>query len=235
MNNTKLKLLLFITLIVFIFESVQAQGLLRCFGKSRRNCLDKTAVIIVDMQSYFTTQQGAPESRSNKSKVRDVLTKQVALIEWAKARSLPVIIIEYEDIGPTFPILTNALSGYSNNRHFLKSRAGIFNDYDPFSKSLSRFLRTEGIDNIIIAGANGGDCVQESIINSLEKNYDIIAYTNGIADFNYDSFKYPYRGFYNGNNGKQPTFMKRALENCDGCSLTEVDELFNLDRALQLL
>jgi len=66
-------------------------------------------------------------------------------------------------------------------------------DYDSISeKELSEHFRKFKVENIVIAGANGGSCVNCSISGSLKMGYKVWTDGYAIIDFNFKNFIYPY-------------------------------------------
>ena len=62
---------------------------------------EKSAIIIIDMQPYFVTRKGYHKARENKKKVDDLIHHQVEIINDAKSRGIPILIVEYKRQGET--------------------------------------------------------------------------------------------------------------------------------------
>jgi hypothetical protein len=60
------------------------------------------------------------------------------------------------------------------------------------SDLIQLYFASRGITSPIMIGANGGACVEDSILGGLRRGLDVTAYTPGIVDFNPKSFIYPY-------------------------------------------
>ena len=72
-----------------------------------------------------------------------------------------------------------------------------------------------------VTGANGGACVVQSIHGALDNNCSVLAVSSGIADFNYQDFIYPYKGYYND-----------IKANCADCTFREVPTFNDAVRAI---
>jgi len=121
--------------------------------------------------------------------------------------------MHYEEQGETNSKLQNAASGYKKVKYLEKTTDGMFSVWNLYLSQLLKYLEQEEIGSLIIMGANGGSCVADSIIGLLESQYQVIAFSDGIADFNFRNFEYPYN------------FLKYLNFDCDGCQFHEVDEL----------
>ena len=184
---------------------------LACFAGDPR-IGDNYALIIIDMQPSFITRGGDDKDPANIKKVAEIIAHQKEMIELAKKQNMPIVFLEYEAMGDTNSELKKATEGYANTKYFTKNTDGMFDSYNRHEKELSEYLRTKEIGNLIITGANGGACVSESISGSLANNYNVLAYTYGIADFNYKDFIYPYVKHYD----FKPT--------CPSCTFREINE-----------
>ncbi|MBC7712190.1 MAG: isochorismatase family protein [Rhizobacter sp.] len=174
---------------------------------------DKDALVIIDMQAMFVTRGGYSDDEENKKKVQEVLRNQLEAIKLAKAAKIPIIFLEYEGFGNTNDDLKKEVEGYPDAKIFLKNTDGMFDSYNKHKAELVAFLESKNVKSLIITGANGGACVLDSISGSLDSNYNVIAYSKGIADFNYKEFIYPYDHHYN----FTPT--------CADCKFKEVDNM----------
>jgi nicotinamidase-related amidase len=157
---------------------------------------EKQALVIIDMQPDFIERQGVHNKPANKKSLKEVLAHQEMLIASAKASQTPIIFIEYDGYGQTHSALRSAVGDYANVNTFKKSTSGMFDSRNSFRGELEDHLQENGIKDLLIAGANGGACVEQSIEGALFQNYNVIASSRGIADFNYDPFIYPYVSEY---------------------------------------
>jgi nicotinamidase-related amidase len=183
---------------------------LNCFANPTG---DKDALIIIDMQPFFVTRGGNDTEEENSKKVKEILKIQKDAIKFAKEAKMPIIFLEYEGCKETNKELKKEVAGYENVKFFLKNADGMFSEYNTHRKELIEYLASKEVGNLIITGANGGACVEQSIEGSLSNNYNVIALNKGIADFNYKQFIYPYSHQYN----FKPT--------CESCKFLEVDDL----------
>ncbi len=172
---------------------------------------DKDALIIIDMQSYFITRGGNQDTVENKRKVQEITQVQIAAIKVAIKSQIPIVFLEYEGFGETNQDLKKAIGEYEEVKYLLKDTDGMFDDSNRHKSKLVEYLNSKEIGNLIITGANGGACVQQSIEGSLKNNFNVMALNTGIADFNYKEFIYPYTQQYN----FKPT--------CADCKFREVD------------
>lgn len=174
----------------------------------------KSALIVIDMQPYFVERGGNDKDLENAKKVAEILAEQERMILQARAANMPVIFIEYELVGYNFGVTNKRLSAaakdYNQASVVKKAADGMFDD--PKTKEqLDKLLAEKGINHLYITGANGGACVHQSISGALRNNYSVTSVSQGVADFNYKEFIYPYKGHYN----FTPT--------CPTCSFKEVE------------
>lgn len=182
---------------------------------------DNFALVIIDMQEPFATRGGAAEAGDNPRKLRDIEARQLEMIRLARSRNMPIVFIEYEDFGDTNRPLRNAVRNYPNARTFTKNEDGMFDSSHADRARMSEFLQQNQVGNLIITGANGGACVRSSIEGALRNNYNVLAYSQGIADFNYQEFIYPYNDVYN-----------YPAPECPSCSFREIDDDESMRRAV---
>ncbi len=171
---------------------------------------DRNALVIIDMQPSFVSRGGNHKIPSNVKKLKEILENQKKMIRFAKERKMPIVFIEFKDQGDTYSELKLAAKGYKSVKYFHKTTDGMFDDANEGLKNLSDYLRNEMVGTLIITGANGGACVEASIYGALHYNYNVTAYNEGIADFNYKDFIFPYVNEYD----FQPT--------CKSCTFQEI-------------
>ena len=176
--------------------------------------VDKAALIVIDMQPFFVKRGGYDSTTENSKKIEAILKDQVATIDAAKNAKIPIVFIEYEcDVcGNTNPVLTEAATGYEKVKYIKKNSDGIFDEDNKYRQDLVKYLMENEIQNLIVTGANGGSCVEESIEGALENNYSVIAISSGIADFNYKEYIYPYK-------------YRDKQFYCKGCAFKQVNNL----------
>lgn len=201
------KRILFFTVILF-FTSI-------CFANNN------SALIVHDMQDFFVTRDGYHTTPENVKKVKQVIATQVDMIKQAINLGLPIIFVEYEGFGETNETLKAAVANYKNVKYFKKDTGGMFDKGNRNKKALVDYLEEKRIDTLVITGANGGACALDSIHGALKNNYSVIAFSQGIADFNYKDFIYPYANQY--------TYIKPK---CTDCSLKEASSIEGVKQAL---
>lgn len=174
------------------------------------------ALIIIDMQPTFVERGGNDHKPENKKKVAEILAIQTKSIEMAKKAGIPIVFLEYEDFGPTNSVLKKAVGDYAKTKYFLKDTDGMFSPRNDYKEELDNYLESEKVKTLIITGANGGACVKSSISGALRENYNVLAFSKGIADFNYRDFIYPYDDKYH------------FTPKCKDCTFREVDDLHEI-------
>lgn len=174
---------------------------------------DNAALVIIDMQPYFVTRAGNDKDEENKKKVKEIIKTQIEAIKLARASQIPIVFIEYEGFGDTNEELKKATEGYSDVKHILKDTEGMLSYNNNHTPEVIEYLSSKKVGHLIIIGANGGACVQESITSSLDHSYNVTAFSKGIADFNYKSFIYPYVHPY------------KFTPGCDECKFRAVNDL----------
>lgn len=178
------------------------------------------ALVIIDMQPGFSELNGQHVRPENVAKMAKLIEEQKKAIKEAQAAGIPIVFIEYDTegfmhTGATSPELIGAATkNYRDVRVFKKTTDGLFEKKNKYLKEINEFIKREQIGTLIIAGANGGACVQRSIKGALQNNCNVVAYSNGIADFNFKDFIYPYAGRYGD--------MKKLEKDCSNCSFKEL-------------
>lgn len=175
---------------------------------------DKTALIVIDMQPYFATRNGVENRQMNKKALEDITKQQTETIKQAMAADMPIVFLEYHGYGDTNDSLKNLVKNYSKAKFIDKTTDGMFDRSNTYKEELTKYLNENEVGKLIVTGANGGACVESSISGALNIGYDVIAYSKGIADFNYYTFIYPYDDYYE--------FDKKCKKNC---KFKEIDEL----------
>ena len=180
-----------------------------------------TALVIIDMQPRFVTRNRNHGTDENQAKVDQIIDSQVVAIQKAKELGLPIVVVEYENYGDTNAALKKAIGDYKRVRYFQKDRDGMFDPRNSFRGPLMEHLKEQDIGTLLITGANGGACVKRSIRGALENDYQVIAYAEGIADFNFKEFIYPYK------------YKKDQIDvTCAKCTFREVSGADQIMRAI---
>lgn len=184
----------------------------------------KSALVVIDMQPTFATRLGNDKTPENTAKLRQIEEAQLEAIQKAKANGIPIIFLEYVssyvNFGDTNKSLTDPLQDYEKRQLFKKNSDGMFESENKSRAEIVAYLKKHKIGTLIITGANGGSCVKKSILGSLDGNCSVIAYSKGIADFNYEEFIYPYSGKYS------------FKPNCADCKFMEVSTIDGIIPAL---
>ena len=198
-----IKKLFFVFLISF---SLSCFAGIACIG-------DNYAMVIIDMQSNFITRSGFETTNENKIKVKELIKNQIEAINIAKQNKIPIIFIEYKNFGETITELKKAVNNYTNVTYFIKNTDGMFNwDNDSLNEINKHFISKQ-IGNLLVLGANGGACVEDSIRGSLSNKCNILTFSKAIADFNYSEFIYPYK------------YEKRISSTCPSCKFRQTDDI----------
>lgn len=171
-----------------------------------------SALVVIDMQEPFITRGGHAGDPENVKKVDAIIKAQVAAIEIARRKGIPIIFLEYENYGPTNATLRKAVEGYATTATFQKTADGMLETWNSHRAELQAYLDKNKVKTMVVTGANGGACVQASIEGALRGNYNVFAVSNGIADFNYTEFIYPYSHHYDG-----------IKPDCQSCAMHEVE------------
>jgi nicotinamidase-related amidase len=150
------------------------------------------ALVIIDMQPLFATGHDYQKDPGNAAILRRILKRQRELIDMAKEKNLPIAVIEYSDVGETNRSLTREIFNYANTETFTKNKDGIFDWESGIEIGLKTFLAKNDVTELIVAGANGNNCVKNSIEGALNAGYGVWADPTAIADFNNPKFMYPY-------------------------------------------
>lgn len=153
--------------------------------------------------------------------MEDILLAQIEAIKQAKKNHIPIIFLEYDGFDATSEKLKNHIKEYPNVKIFKKDTDGMFDIHNSHRKDLIEFLKQNNVRTLVITGANGGACVERSIVGALNGNCDVVAFTHGIADFNYLDFIYPYTNQYD-----------RIKPSCKDCSFREVSSIADVGRAM---
>ena len=183
-------------------------------GKAIRNCAswlalfiagaasiadaDQTALVIIDMQEYFITRGGNQNTKENQDKVAKLKKAQLQAIQVAIKSGAPILFVEYEGerYGGTDPNLVAATKGYNLVTTLKKSSDDMFGSAEALQRQVDQYLTDHEVTTLVMLGANGGACVRSSIFGALGKNYNVVAMDEGIADFNYPDYIYPYEKYY---------------------------------------
>lgn len=185
-----------------------------CFGGQK-------ALVIIDLQPFFAERADYQAYPENKQLAKDLMKKELEAIKMAKKQNIPIIKVEYENMGKSFPEIDKALEGYKNQTTILKNTDGLFDENNKSLKEVKEYLKSKDIDTLIITGANGFACVYSTMEGALKNNYSVIAYSGAIADFNYERIIFPFGNLYN-------AAKELTKPNCSDCTFKNVTEVEHL-------
>jgi nicotinamidase-related amidase len=117
-----------------------------------------TSVVIIDMQYGFYNDTGVGKTKE----LNDLISAQLKLIQWARARKMPVLLFEFEGKGKTDQKILNALAGH-NFKVVQKTTDDGFSSYNKNLAGTLSTLKNWKIKKLIVSGINGGSCVHDSI------------------------------------------------------------------------
>lgn len=188
---------------------------------------DNNALIVIDMQDYFVTRNAAYKDPANKQKVDAVIAQQIKMIKEAERLNLPIILIAYECrvCGPITKRLQDAIAKYANAKIIPKGSDGMFDRDNDYRDDLTNYLKEKRVGTLIVAGANGSACVEESIAGAMQDHYNVVTFENGIADFNFDKFIYPYTHHYQ----DVQSICDKACSFKEGASVEDVEKILGYD------
>lgn len=155
----------------------------------------KVGLVIIDMQKKFMTRKGFHRRPQNIKKVNKLIEHQILIIEKAMEYNIPIFVIEFENQGDTIDEIKNLLSSSATGQvnYFKKDTNGFLSGSNSYKAEIIKSITDQKITDLCFIGANGGACVEGSIHSAISKDLNSFALVEGIADFNYKSFIYPYR------------------------------------------
>ncbi|MDH4468996.1 MAG: isochorismatase family protein [Bacteriovoracaceae bacterium] len=149
----------------------------------------KPAVFIIDMQISFFESERNIESKE----LLDLNLSLYKLINWAQENSLPIIIVEYENSGPTSPSIEGMVlknNNYEKYTTIIKKDNGLFYEIDK-TKEVKNFLDKYSVNSLIVSGINAHACVSETVVGAINNDYFVFTSRDLIAAFNYHPPIYP--------------------------------------------
>jgi nicotinamidase-related amidase len=152
----------------------------------------RSALIIIDMQEKFVTRGGQAEVGDNPQRVRAVHEGILDVIQLSQQEHLPIVRLEYENYGPTVPVLEEAVQNYDETVSILKNTDDAFSQGNRNRGTLTKYLESKQVNHLVVTGANGKACVKASIRGALDEKYHVTAFETGIADFNTSPFITPF-------------------------------------------
>lgn len=154
----------------------------------------KPAVIVVDIINGFTDESCALGSDNS-----DVVAANIALLEAARAASLPIFFmttVYYNEeqasvfrkrvpalnlLVPSSPWIEidPALGRRDNEVIIEKQWASAF-----YKTSLGEQLQDLGVDSLVITGLTTSGCVRASVVDGLQYNYSVVVPRQAVGDRN---------------------------------------------------
>ena len=115
-------------------------------------------LVIVDMQPAFSS-----------AKKEETIRNVIKMVIRAKAKDIPIIVLEYKNYGATIERITQAIGDYPLARTEIKTR-------DSGSEQVMIALQKMGydIESFLICGVNYGACVAKTILGLLQYKKKII-------------------------------------------------------------
>lgn len=135
---------------------------------------EKMAVLIIDMQDYFITD--------NEAKLA-LIPKQIKLIEFCRKNDVPVFLIEYCGYGRTTRSLLEVAHKISKENLYFVPK----NTWSPFaSTQLDQALKNIKAEYLLVSGINACACVYDTLAEANDLgfktlvSYDLMA---GYCDY----------------------------------------------------
>ena len=146
---------------------------------SYAQAFEHTALVLIDMQDQFFERNDNSDSEEVKTLIEN--NKEVLL--WGVKNELPVLIFEYDGFGPTTETLAHV---YQDHQHktVIKYRDGGFAILSDAKEEALKFLKSKGIENLIVMGINGPYCVKSTVLGALENEFEVYTAGDIVADVN---------------------------------------------------
>ncbi len=132
-----------------------------------------TAILLIDMQPYFTRRVSNIETIEVPNMLR--------VLEHAGENKIPVVVLEYEGNGSTIGALKAKVDALPT------SKAYVSKSYDNgFANTDLRYrLRCMGTTEVVLMGINASACVKATATGALNKGFGILTSLDLIADSYY--------------------------------------------------
>ncbi len=135
--------------------------------------LNKTALLLIDMQSPFL-------ERELSSKLK-LIPHQIVLIRHCAENCIPIIVIEFNGEGKTIFPLSKELSKASSRTDIYTFKKDMDDAFE--NRELQKKLQILGIKKLILTGINAGHCVHATAISASRLGYKILTSENLIAGY----------------------------------------------------
>ena len=126
-----------------------------------------SSVMIIDMQCYYMKNK-KPEDLEKK------VPYQLELIEQARQQGVPIVFLEFIDLGHTIPEIPK----YKRDIVVTKEYIDGFLDTDLEDK-----LKLYGIETIHVLGCNAKACVMATVLHGERLGYEMIVHQQGILSY----------------------------------------------------
>ena len=128
------------------------------------------AVLLIDMQEPFLEMV-------NQTEFNEELAYQQAVLDYCKDNNVPVIVVNFRDQGPLIPELKYKVDQLKFKDEVIKPSVSGFHDTD-----LNIKLIGMGIKRVLLMGVYASACVRGTAEDAVERNYQIMASTQLMAD-----------------------------------------------------
>jgi len=132
----------------------------------------KLGLVVVDMQPKYLDDIPVEAQAGIVAGVADILVA-------AKKIQMPVALIEYADSGRTIPAVRRLIMTVPRDRR------RVITKWHPSafaSTRLDGFLRSQGVNVLIIAGVHAHCCVRETAGDAVKAGYPVVTAPDLIAD-----------------------------------------------------
>jgi nicotinamidase-related amidase len=157
--------------------------------------MSKIALVVVDMQPKYLSDIPIAAQEGIIAGITDVICA-------GQNQGMSVAVVEYADSGRVRNMV--ATLPRRNRRLITKSHCSAFR-----GTSLGRFLRSHGVDTIVVAGVHASFCIRETAIDAIEIGYRVVTAPDLIADNPMLDVATMWKWY-----GKHTTFYAHSAELC---------------------
>ncbi len=123
---------------------------------------DKMAVLLIDMQPYFTRCLARKERKK-------IISAQRELLDWCAGKDIPVVVLEFNGFGDTIRILKKEFGKIPRCGTIVKERNDGFHGTE-----LLDHLRALDVETLLLTGINAGACVKDTAKSAISHGFKII-------------------------------------------------------------
>ena len=138
-------------------------------------CYSDTAIILIDMQEEFITNENTREARN-------LIEKQKELLEWGILNDLSLLVFEYDQAGETLRQLRRYIEMFEQYAYVTKYLDGGFHHFTLNRSNPVMLLRSWGISKLILTGVNGPYCVQKTGQGALNNYFKVFTSADLVAN-----------------------------------------------------